>query len=790
MLPPLTNIIRTTPAMSLLYECINGIIQGGILGDADDISGREEIASLCVTKLRGMMAGSSDPNCETRFFRLGRAPAHLFAVKYVALLAFNRIVVTHPFLVAEQEDVILECIDSEDITIRVKALDLVQGMVSSENLLSIVSRLMRQLKTASSNSGTQKNGTSTAEAGTDSDEEPGTRDGTRAASDAPPLPEQYTRDVIGRILDMCSRNNYASLVDFEWYVDVLTQLIRLAPAPREREVDLDSSAQVSRSGPADMSERIGNEIRNVAVKVKAVRHAAVRAAQCIIAQTSIEAAAHAVVSGAMRPISWVAGEYASQLNRPDDTLNCLLQLIPRLRHPEALASALQAVVKIFALMAGDDVAVWTSERKSRLSLLMARMIHTLEPLTLNPYLEVQERAVQFAELVKLTAEAASGQAATTDEMQQTAPLLLTQAIPSLFHGWELNSVAPGAQKNVPVPEGLDLDEPIHPNLASLLAQADVMMLPTKEDDEFEAYYHQKPSATAMTNEPALARIADAPEEVSTSYQQAGEDSYLDADMVVRRKMERMERNKDDPFYIHDSGRSEGRSTPIHSILQKENGPDLDIDAIPIMQLDLHGVNAGSGDASRRPAAKAEARQKIVVATDETLAGSGLAPPRHDKSEKNAEGLKKARIKKLKQSLLQVDSSHLNTLSIDDNSGSGSGFDYERQQREEAEMAQAVKEVERLRLEMQRANERIQVAQGVPAEGTAVKKKVPKARAEGAAGGRAKAKKKKMKKQQPTAATDEAGEGSGEAATNTVQVVKNQRPKRVVQLEDGGEAALE
>lgn len=66
LLPPLTNMIRTTPAMSLLYECINGIIQGGILGEADDISGREEIASLCVTKLRGMIAGNSDPNCKLR----------------------------------------------------------------------------------------------------------------------------------------------------------------------------------------------------------------------------------------------------------------------------------------------------------------------------------------------------------------------------------------------------------------------------------------------------------------------------------------------------------------------------------------------------------------------------------------------------------------------------------------------------------------------------------------------------------------------------------------------------
>lgn len=62
LLPPLTEIIQTTPAMSLLYECINGIIQGGILGSGDDADGREEIASLCVTKLRSMIMIDGDPN--------------------------------------------------------------------------------------------------------------------------------------------------------------------------------------------------------------------------------------------------------------------------------------------------------------------------------------------------------------------------------------------------------------------------------------------------------------------------------------------------------------------------------------------------------------------------------------------------------------------------------------------------------------------------------------------------------------------------------------------------------
>ena len=53
--------------MSLLYECINGIIQGGILGGGEDSLGDDEIATLCVSKLRGMIMVEGDPN---RTFRL------------------------------------------------------------------------------------------------------------------------------------------------------------------------------------------------------------------------------------------------------------------------------------------------------------------------------------------------------------------------------------------------------------------------------------------------------------------------------------------------------------------------------------------------------------------------------------------------------------------------------------------------------------------------------------------------------------------------------------------------
>ncbi|KAK8041155.1 AP-3 complex subunit delta [Apiospora phragmitis] len=701
LLPPLTEIIRSTPAMSLLYECINGIIQGGILGSGDDDDGREEIASLCVSKLRSMIMVDGDPN-----------------LKYVALLAFNKIVVTHPWLVAQQEDVILECIDSTDISIRIKSLDLVQGMVSSENLISIVSRLMRQLKSAS-----PENGRNAAvdPADLDSDEEAleeTINPRQKNSGQSQPLPDDYRADVINRILDMCSRNNYSNLTDFEWYIDILTQLVRMVPLPRPTN-DLESSASY-KSNIGDASEQIGDELRNVTVKVHAIRPACVEAANAILMQFDKDApSGHPVTSGAVKPIAWVIGEFATETSSPDDSLGSLLQLIPRVTSPESLAACLQAATKVFSLIAGDSIAPWTPERKSMISLLMARIIHVFEPLAMHPNLEVQERAVEFIELLKLTAEAVSGQ----------------DAVGEAF-----------SPEECAFPGGLGFDEPINPNLNSLLANAQPLSMPTEEADEFEIYYNKRPPPTSIVSEPAINRLVESREDVVGSYQQQPtEDAYLDPDILARRKAERRERNKDDPFYIGEGSSLTGTSTPIHNILQNSNGPDLDRErSIPVTH-----------SSSPKPP-----RQKIVIAADENLAGSGGSTPRHYDSENNSDSFTKLRAKQLKQSvLLGVDSTNIGSLNLEAEPDSR-GYDPEAQQREEAEMARAMKEVERLRLEMQRANERIQVAQGVDAEGTVVKKK---------------------SKKKASASTPAEGEGGDSGAA-----VKAKKKKKKVVVPDGGD----
>lgn len=646
----------------------------------------------------------------------------------MALLAFNKIVVTHPFLVSQQEDVILECIDSEDITIRIKALDLVQGMVSSDNLVSIVSRLMKQLRACQPSRRNQDSGNEWVGDSDDDNASP-----SRPSVSEAVLPEEYQVDIIGRILKMCSQNNYSSVVDFDWYIDVLTQLVRMAPAPRPSEVQEHSLSATA----ADVAETVGSELRNVAVKVRAMRGSSVRAADLIVQQLLLETPPEQhVSSAALKSIVWMLGEYAVSLADPDTTIGSVLRLVPRTSSPGILTTSLQTVMKIFALIAGDSYQPWTAERKSRMSLLIARIVDTLESLAQHPSLEVQEGAVEFVELLRLTSEAVNGHAPSTDEMEQDPPLLLTQAIPSLFAGWELNSVAIGAQANVPMPDDLNLDEPIHPNLEGLLAQADMPFLRAEEPDEFDAYYNQKPAATSVSSEtalPAIARLGEAPEEFTSSYQQqAAEETYLDPDILARRKAEREERTRDDPFYI--GGSKPSTPTPIHRIIQSSNETELDIDSIPIMQLDIDKL-APETAAPKRDTRPVPRRPQIVVDADETLSGSGRSTPRVEDDES----------RRRRKGILRVPASALGDLNLEGPPAE------DTRTKDDEEMARAMKEVERLRLEMQRANERVGVAEGVDAGGTVVKKKTRKKKKEGEKGekeGEGSVVKKKKKKKRP------------------------------------------
>ncbi|KAF1929616.1 Adaptor protein complex AP-3 delta subunit [Didymella exigua CBS 183.55] len=777
LLPPLTKIIRETSAMSLLYECISGIIQGGILEAVEGTTEGEEVAKLCVGKLRGMMVIEGDSN-----------------LKYVALLAFEKIVGSHPYLVGQQQDVILECIDDPDISIRTRALDLVVGMVNPDNLTAIVGRLMRQLRNAPVATGAEEpekdrsrnTGVVPYADSDDEDAEEALPSHEQRSDQPPPLPDDYRTTVIRRILEMCSRDTYSNVTDFEWYIDVLTQLVRVSPAAKHAATSADDEDSEHYD---DVGARIGHELQNVAVRVRSVRHEAVDAAQSLVLVDRRDRMFPASGNGGQGVLGyagWLVGEYATYLSQPEPVMTSLLHPASLQLSSKTLAVYLQAIPKVFSSMAGNERISWTPERKTLMSLLMARIIHFLEPLSTHPSLEVQERAVEYLELMRLAAEAASGAPTDAEGDFTEPPLLLTQAIPALFSSAELNPVAPGAQRKVPVPDDLDLDTPINPNLHMLLSQAEQEGFEAEEDDVYAAY--SDPIASYTSAEPTPAPAADrldTPNREPASYQNAVEEEYLDPDIIARRKAERKERYKDDPFYIDPEGGT-GAVTPLSRIVRDGNKDgDLDIDSIPIMDLDLSTSRHASSDNVPRARSPRKPVRRVEIMGDETLGPASADPEREDIVAPKATNARN------KKSLLQVDSAGLASLSLDDDSSSNrrlTALEIERKEQEEAEMARALQAIERSRLEMQRASERVEYNE----EGV-VKKKKKKVRRVAVEGddvaaapqgmegedGDAQPVKKKKKKKVKSAEALAGAEGDAPEG----EVKKKKKKKRVVVMDE-------
>uniref|UniRef100_A0A8D2QK96 AP-3 complex subunit delta-1 n=1 Tax=Zonotrichia albicollis TaxID=44394 RepID=A0A8D2QK96_ZONAL len=153
LIEPLTNLIHSTSAMSLLYECVNTVICVFFF------------SQLCVQKLR-ILIEDSDQN-----------------LKYLGLLAMSKILKTHPKSVQSHKDLILQCLDDKDESIRLRALDLLYGMVSKKNLMEIVKKLMIHVDKA---------------------------EGTT-----------YRDELLTKIIDICSQSNYQYITNFEWYISIL-----------------------------------------------------------------------------------------------------------------------------------------------------------------------------------------------------------------------------------------------------------------------------------------------------------------------------------------------------------------------------------------------------------------------------------------------------------------------------------------------------------------------------------------------------------------------------------------
>lgn len=401
--------------MSLLYECINTVI-AVLISISSGMPNHSASIQLCVQKLR-ILIEDSDQN-----------------LKYLGLLAMSKILKTHPKSVQAHKDLILACLDDKDESIRLRALDLLYGMVSKKNLMEIVGKLLGHMERAEGS--------------------------------------LYRDELLYKVIEICSQGSYQYVTNFEWYLIVLVELIQLEGNSRHGAV-------------------IATQLLDVAIRVHAVRAFAVKEMTTLLTnfpeQSSARQNANASMFEVLYAAAWIVGEFSQHAVDLPEVLSVFLK--PRASLPGHIQAVfVQNMVKVFArIVAGivEDGEGGTMGKLAEITRYSDRLLEKLPAFLSSADIEVQERAssaVMMIQLLKFAVAPGGGRGGggsgegggqenilemdTEEELresgEQREQVLVTvkdlvAEINSLFGG-DLNPVAPKAQRKVPVPEGLDLDK--------------------------------------------------------------------------------------------------------------------------------------------------------------------------------------------------------------------------------------------------------------------------------------------------------------------------------------------
>ncbi|KXN68785.1 Adaptor protein complex AP-3 delta subunit [Conidiobolus coronatus NRRL 28638] len=494
LMVPLRNLIETTPAMSLLYECIHTVISGGLLhpslGDA-----AKELANLCSVRLK-LFLEDKDQN-----------------LKYIGLVALEGLLTIYPDLSTDHNSLVIACLDDFDYSVRIRALSLVKVMGRKEYLVEVFKRLMNQLGDV------QGHETTTVSAQNSEDI-------------VFVMTDNYRKMVVDSILTMGAKDTYNNIPNFEWYLAVLVDLVYLAGV--------------------DVGDQLSYQFLDVSVRVKSIRSNSVKFATRLLQDTSLldKIDSPGTNIKILFAAAWVCGEYNEHLMNPEIILTYLFRpQTPRL--PFDVQSAyLQAALKIYYRFATE--LDWTSSDASfnEFQKVTNNLLKSLEPLITSIDVEVQERACNLVEILKVIQFYIAQSPTMADKF--------LSELSSLFQTYELNAVAPKAQSKVPTPEDLDLDAWIHsppPKPKAKTTNAFAKVDAQKSHKQFQS------ESTPIANSPKNTEDAE------------------------KRNLLRKKRMQNDPFYIDDRTYFD----------DKDDSDKLlpDVDSIPIVKLSEDDIQVTS-----------------------------------------------------------------------------------------------------------------------------------------------------------------------------------------------------
>ena len=355
LLDPLATIVRSTQAKSLLFEAVHTItlcLPYCRKNDGSMPANVPEIVLLCAQTLRDLVE-QTDQN-----------------LKYLGLVGFASLMQSHPRVLSapDYRPLILACLSDQDVTIRSRALDLLSGMASRKNLMELVGQLMEHVALATA---------------------------------------QYKLNLVAKIIEMCSKDKYAMLQDFKWYLDILFQLGHMR-------------------GVEKHGELLRAQVTDVALRVLPVRPFAVRRSIEILLEGEGRVSDDPYgdngrgkhIAPSMLPaIAWIIGEYSDLIrqaiddeethrhdllfdNQSTGTYHAIIQALTipsqSQKHPASTHKIfVQAALKVLAAASADNQV-----KNIELTACVSCIQHSFAVFMQSTDVEVVERSFSGLELLK------------------------------------------------------------------------------------------------------------------------------------------------------------------------------------------------------------------------------------------------------------------------------------------------------------------------------------------------------------------------------------------------------
>lgn len=565
-------------------------------------------------------------------------------LRYIALKGLSRLLQNAPHttpLLARYYDDILTCIDEEDLTIRLKALELVERLTDRSNCKAIVVRLLEQIAPTSKSQGgrsaTQSGLRSAAGAlravssayDTSSPSGLASR-GTSSSSPANASSfaiSHYRYRLLLLILRLTSRPSddgqqlYVNVVDFEWYVDTLFKCAYLSLSV----LPTMNSPEAER-----LAHKLSDCLLDVTARAASVRHSSLTRCRRLLADQNFVALDNPVTVRVSSACAFILGEYGSPDTAGESTdvlvrsatfspgntgvclglLHCLARSLASMaenweeRHLATVDQVLKSICKTFEKLPCEEADLFTSIVEIVISGLagpretLGERGRSSEADTTTPDESAELATNPFAS----AQSAGMGQQQMPGESETaTGPPKAMFLLQSLFAAYELRPLAPGAQALVSPPIHLDLDTPLTVDNVDLSSIADAhrpkQRLTRDSDGDVDEY--GRPKVQTVSNS------------TSTSMAWTG---IGDSDTPKKPKKSRKE------------GAVKGAKSRRKVVKSRKDIESDDVDSIPIVKLEMHDSEGKPGGDSVLPSSKQGERPSRIIRSQTSDTRTPSLPP--------------------------------------------------------------------------------------------------------------------------------------------------------------------